>query len=248
MSGIITPISATELGAISSFVVVYNTTIAVTVRLGRIRANNKTYILAVDTPHTMTSLAAGFDLHYIYIDDSADTAPIPTFIDSIIEPTFNAALNGFYNGDDLCIGVISSLSTGATIAYFEVVVINNNHIRNFLGAIADGQIGNSMLPNGTYQVPNINESSVLVPVNAEEIYLMVQGQDIAGFTTAAAASKEWAIVNTDPIDAPLLDFGAEVTTGYGWIPLGITRDIRMAGDAGDDAGLSVFNAGYGYRR
>jgi len=54
----------------------------VAIELGSIEANGKVYTEAADTTHTITGFTGGFDLLYIYIDDSASTVPNAVIIDS----------------------------------------------------------------------------------------------------------------------------------------------------------------------
>lgn len=249
MTFVITPSVPGGPGDVDGFVVKTSSTTAIALTSGSITANGKRYSLLADTTHTMTSLLSAFDLHYIYIDDSASTGSTAVIIDSTTEPSLDLARRGRYNGDDRCIGAVTSPSGSATVAYFDVLVVNNHHIRNYIARTSSPQLANNMLPaSGVWQTPNLNQSSVVVPVNATEINLQLAGGDVAAFAFSAAASSEWAAVNTSLSDAPNSAAGFDTVNHIFWLPLAASNNIQIGASTDDDALLSAFSNGYGYER
>jgi len=227
------------------FVPKYKTATSATITAGNIEANGKFYQLALDKTHSMTSLLSGFDLHYIYIDDSASSPPAATIIDSTTEPIWSNSKRGHYNGDDRAIGVVTSHAGAATILYFETIQISSYLIRNI---VFRSELGLNMNPNGTWQTPNTNESDVIVPVNAVEIsvHLKINRTGASGF--GSWASNEFAVAQTDFLLVPRYIRGSGNNEVSAWGYLGASRKIKMAGV---DEGTNDFSAwcdGYGYSR
>jgi len=239
-------------GLIEGFFVRYLSTNSVSILGGKVNANGKTYTLADDTKtHTITGFTGGYDLHYIYIDDSASTAPTPVIINSTVEPAPPdlARGRGRYNGDDRCIGVAVEKPGGNVLAFFEIIIINQKHIRLLIGRFDTPRLAANLVPDGNWQEPNESNSDVVVPVNATEINLHVESQDLApsANSVVAGASLEWATINTSTIVAPLLGFSFGNIIIVDWIPLGVTREVQIAGDADDDK-VAAFVSGFGYDR
>lgn len=230
-------------GDLEGFAVEYSSTTAVAIKLGHVRAKDKYFILETDTTHTMTSLATGFDIHYIYIDDSASTTPIAVIIDSTTEPTYSTDNRGWYNGDDLCVGAVISPAGSATVAYFSTIY-NAKEVTYHYGRGSFPQIANSMDPDSTWQTPNVTQSSVVVPVNATAIKVYMRAQDIGANCSARATSKEMASVNTTITDGDI-DFGGyQFLDDNGWVILGFSRDIEIAGTNDDDISLGCECMGF----
>lgn len=235
------------LGAIENLIVKYNTTTAVIITAGYCEANGKYYEFISDQSHNLTSLAAGFDFHYIYIDDSASTPPTAVIIDSIAEPAYDAAKQGWYNGNDRCIGNIMSPAGGAIIDYFDVMANNNKHIQCGMQLNSFPTMASSMNPDQTWQIPDDNDGDVVTPVNAVKIRVMMTTQDSSAITWAQVASKEYAD-NSVEIERNM-HFSAYNNQAVSfWFQLGISRQVRISGNSDDDNLMNLFCTGFGYER
>jgi hypothetical protein len=239
------------LGHVDGYVVKYSSTTAITVTSGSIEANGAVYALAADATHNMTSLAAGFDIHYIYIDDDASTAPTAVIIDSTTEPAWSDSLRGWYNGDDRCIGAVRSLAGAATIEYISVKVVSDKYLEVDVGRRDD--LASNMNPDGTWQEPATSNFAPLSPVNAVSYKLYMNSTDTGGVPTGVYCSNsEMAAVNTSVILGQFEWFtysdttASSVTTPF--LPLGVSRNIKIAGSDDDDNNLSAGFRGYGYSR
>lgn len=237
------------LGSSDGFIVRYNTTTSVKITSGSIEANTKSYTLASDTTHTFTSLASAFDFHYVYIDDSASTAPIPVFIDSITEPTFSDSKRGWYNGDDRLIGVVHSPAGSAIISYFSTDILSQKNIRNIVGRSALPVVASNMNPAGAWQVPNTNDGDIVTPVNATSLQLSMNNTDLGSTVALYATSKEQGDVNAGVTNGSFESNLSETSTIMtDWIALGATRKIYVTGLNDDDNFLTAWAFGYGYLR
>ena len=161
-------------GRAEGFVVKYSSTTAVAITSGLIEGNGSVYTLAADASHSMTSLAAGADFHYIYIDDSGSTAPTAAIIDATTEPSYSDSLRGWYNGDDRCIGVVFSPAASATVAYFDVSEMCDKLIRVVYAV--DNIIAVNLNPTGAWQ-DTTDPASDFSSVNSIELYLLLRGED-----------------------------------------------------------------------
>jgi len=239
-----------KVGDIDGFVVKNNTTTAVTITAGRMEANGKKYVLSADASHTMTSLAAGADFHYLYIDDTASSPPTATIIDSTTEPSLDAAKRGWYNGDDKLVGLVYSPAGSAVVRYFDLVQISPNYARiEFPDFQLDFSLASAMVPSGSWQTPDDNESSVFTPVNAKEIKLRLIGSD------STPATSELSCLNSeDAATYPVITRSPYYVRNYddnyfiNWVILGASRKIKIAGGVTDDNALYCWMSGFGYER
>jgi hypothetical protein len=241
-------LSAVSPGFADGFVVKYNNTTSVTITSGSILANGKFYTLPLsDVVHNMTSLASAFDFHYIYIDDSESTAPDAVFIDSTTEPAYSIAKRGWYNGDDRCIGTLTSTDGAATIDFFETVALSDNYIRN---TALKYDLAQAMDPNGAWQTPNILECSARTPVNATELLLNMRGEDLPDqLGELAWRSSEGAAIVTQPFTSPFFIAGPNrIYMTFPWGALGASRNIKIFGGDNDNNAMYARVVGYGYSR
>ncbi len=237
-------VGITSLGDIEGFVVTYSSTTAVGIKAGKIFAKDTTYILAADTTHNMTSLAASFDYHYVYIDDSVSTSP-PTavIIDSTVEPAWSDDSKGWYNGDDLCIGVVASPAGNAIVASF-TTMYNGKEVTYQYGKSDILQMASDMNPDSTWQTPDDNDGSVATPVNAKAIKIVLTATDVGANCAARASSSELAALKTTITDGDL-DFGGyNFISDVGWVVFGSSRNIKIAGTNDDDDALSCWCNGF----
>jgi len=232
-------------GDIEGFYPIYNGTTDVDLKAGKIGANGKYFVLEGDATHAMTSLASGFDHHYIYIDDSASTSGgIPTIIDATTEPTWSDAKKGWYSGNDRCIGSVISPSTGATVAYFDTEVLSNKSIRYTYNYADIPQMATSMSPTGAWLTPDNNDGNLVTPSNATSIYLRLYNTDAGTTVRLYACSAEYSAVHSADTGAPIDRIGDSQVAIQGWLALGATRNIKISGDDDDDNNLSVWCNGF----
>jgi hypothetical protein len=236
-------------GYADGYVVKYSSTTAVAVTSGTINGNGAVYTLAADTTHNMTSLAAGADFHYIYIDDSASAAPTAVIIDSTTEPTWSDSLRGWYNGDNRCIGVVYSPAASATILYFYLLEVSDKLIRvEFPQYPTYFQLASNMNPTSTWQTPDDNESSVFTPVNAVGIRLRLVGADVGALAGVNWVNNESAALHTGLDESPNYQLGYEQVNNVSWGTLGTSRNIKIAGVDTDDNALTAWMSGFEYSR
>lgn len=236
------------LGDVNGFVVKYSSTTAVAITAGSIPANGIFYTLASDTTHTMTSLASGFDHHYIYIDHSASTSPTAVIIDSTTAPTFSVSKNAWYNGDDLMIGVVVSPPASATVGYFDTEVLSNNTIRNKTPMISFPQMATNMNPDGTWQTPDDNDGSVITPVNATLIFLRMNNSDVGSTGSFHAVSSEQSAVISNLGESSAYTIYSESARFETFVILGASRNVKIAAANNDDSFLSTWCTGFDYTR
>jgi hypothetical protein len=246
--GGVNPANLAIPGRADGFVVKNSSNSAVAITAGKVEANAKLYALAADTTHAMTSLAAGFGRHYIYIDDSESSAPVAAIIDSTTAPTKSVPKNGWYNGDDRCIGFCYSPAGGATIIQFGIVAQSGQKIRMFFSVVSSVEfnLATNMSPNGAWQTPNVRESSAILPPMAEELFVWMQNSDVGGQVTIAAVQSELAAgtFTNGHFYVAINVQGAD----QGWIPLGASKNIKISGEADDDNALFAYINGVGYSR
>lgn len=248
---IITPVnaitSAMRQGYADGFAVKYNSATAVAIASGNFECNRKLYTLDSDITHTMTSLAAGFDFHYVYIDDNVSSPPIPTIIDSTTEPVWDDARRGWYNGDNRLIGVVNSPPASATIDIFSTLNISEKSIKNSL-TVGNAIIALNQAPNGAWQTPNTSESDVFLPVNAVAMRLHMQAQDALSLCRAMWRNNEMAALDALPANTPNQFRGYDYFFGGLEGALGASRKVKIAGEPDDDLVLSAWITNYTYAR
>lgn len=105
-------------GTIYRMYVQYVDSDTVQVTPGYCEANSKYYEVAEDTDYDLGSIPYGEDYVYLYIDDSASSAPSITFTDSTTEPSWDDDKLGWYNGDDRCVGALYTEADTSTIHEF----------------------------------------------------------------------------------------------------------------------------------
>ena len=102
-----------------------------------------------------------------------------------------------------------------------------------------------MTVTGAWQSPSTNTSTAGPDVfDAVELYL--QNQDVGGGVLLSATSAEMAAAESNVVlGAQVLSDSAteEDDQTQGWVKVGASRDIRVAGDNDDDDSLDVFLTG-----
>jgi hypothetical protein len=237
--GFMSPIS----GGVVGFVVYYSSATVIGIKSGSIFAKDTLYTQNTDRTHNMASLAASFDHHYIYIEDSTSTPPLASIIDSTTEPTWSDDNQGWYNGDDLCIGVVVSPTGNAIVAPF-TTMYNGKEVTYQYGKSDILQMASNMNPDSTWQTPDDNDGSVVTPVNAKAIKIVLSAADIGANCASRASSAELATLKTTITDGDL-DFAAyNFSSDVGWVVLGASRNIKIAGTNDDDNSLSCWCNGF----
>lgn len=238
-------LEASKRGFIDGFVVKYYDTTNVTITAGALEANGKYYELAADTQFAVGGLGAGYDVHYIYIDDAASSPPTPSFAASITEPTYSPAARGWYGGaGNRCIGAVISPVTGPTITYFNSESDGGKEVRHTVGSTKLLQLATNMNPDGTWQSPNTIETSLILPVNAIAVKLLLYNSDIGSTAILYAASSEMAAVNTSVLDGQINILGYNEAQSWDWVSLGPSRNIKIGGRDDDDNALNAFCVGF----
>lgn len=221
-------------GMIHRAYVTYKDSDEITVKTGFGECNGEFWEITSDTDVDLSStLPGGEDIIYIYIDDSASSYPTPTIIGEPNEPSWSDTTQGWYFGDDRCIGAVWSPSSGATITGFLAYEDGKIHHTDITK-----QIGTNMEPDSTWQDTTL-ACSDYVPVNATHVRVQAGGYDFSPSKTTAVVKIRPKELTYDPVNG----------IGYGtvwvkdWIPLGASRDIEVYGQDDDDT-LNVYLHGW----
>jgi hypothetical protein len=236
---------AGQLGYIQGFELSYTSNTSVQITGGGINCYDKFCLSVGNIIHTVVNYSNG-GYTYLYVSYSASSNDSIVFIDSTTAPTWSAILQGYYNGDDRCIGALYC-DGAATISQF-MLTSYGNYVRYELSPRIS--IASSMDPTQTWQIPDDFESSVKLPVNAIEVFIAITGADADNTAGVYATSYERATAfDTTTSGNTLFFLGREGTVGgVGWISLGETRNIRIAGINDDDNSLQALIVGYCIRR
>ncbi len=233
---------------IDGFVVGYSDTDVVSITSGNIMANGKYYTLSSDDTHTMTSLSSLLAYHYVYIDDSASTAPTATIIDSATEPAWSGSKRGWYNGDDRMIGLALSPILATTIAPFIANELSGKSISVDTGGINGVDMATTQVPDGTYQTPNIKDGSEVTPVNATALKFFISNRHIGDRAANHVSSAEFAALVSNLLGSAYYSFGEEWDGGVGIVELGASRNVKIAGDDNDENTQDMEFKGFRYSR
>ena len=236
-----------NLGDVSGFVVEYDTTTDVLISAGKIEANGKVYELSSDDTHAMTGLIATQDFHYIYIDDSASTAPVAVFIDSTTEPAYSFAKQGWYNGNDRCIGVVVSEIGSAIVAPFFAALEGEKVVKYSVDRLTFASMAENFVPTGSWQVPT-NDGDVVTPVNAVQLYVHGRSDDIGSFCEVSAVNKEMGDLHAGKDGAYVYTEAYDRASITSWLPLGSTRKMYIAAQGDDDNALTFQSLGWAISR
>jgi hypothetical protein len=199
----------------------------------------------------LTSLAAGYDMHYIYADKSASSSSTLTVYDETTEPVKNETKRGWYhptNTSDRLLGEVKSPAGSAIIAPFD---------RISYGAVTrtfqeQENFALDMDPDGTWQTPNISELSALIPVNSIEAFIRLQGRRNNSFSVPIWLNNEVISIMSGHTTSPFYQpFYTSTFAGAGsllWGKLGASRNVKVF-DLDDSANaLSAWLGGIGTER
>jgi hypothetical protein len=246
-------------GQADGFLVKYKDSTHIDITAGIFETDGKVITLSANAEDILVStIPAGFDLIYIYVDESESTASSAVFYDDLTEPNDDLTKRGWYhpaNTSDRVVGVVPSYSEAAEISPFFVVDMGR-HIRQTLGPrdsgdinpITDLIIARNMSPTGVYQATNDRESSVVCPVNAGELLIELTNTDAITLVSLYVSNAEYAAAQTTLTKAMAEEFAYERATLREWLALGSSRNIRIGGDNNDDNLLTALVFGYGYKR
>jgi hypothetical protein len=232
-----------DLGRIEGFLIKYEDATHVDIEPGIIKANGSLYTLSSTYNHLMTSLAAGYDQHYIYIDDDASTPPTPTIIDSTTEPAWSHAKNGWYNGDDRCIGAVPSKSAASQLEYFFGYKISDRLVKVMIGGAAF-QLASVMNPNGAWQTPNTQESSYYTPVNAKAVGIRMYNTDAGNPVKMSWTTSENAVITTTPTDVGTRETSYDELMFTTKGALDVSRNVKISGLDTNDNNLGAWVVEY----
>ena len=241
-----TAINNIALGHIRGVYPVYTDTTHVAIQPGQVECNSNTYILTTAVAHEILNFSSG-GFTYLYIDDSESTkGGTPTIIDSTTEPAWSDSKQGYYNGNDRCIGALYC-DGAATLSAFTTQVKGTNV---WVKSIATLQIAAAMNPDSTWQAPGTKESSTVLPVNAILCNVVLLGSDAAGQVANISCCSYEASVQGLPVSYQADVYNQAITRicDTGEITLGASRNIRIAGDNDDDNALYCWVTGYTIRR
>ncbi len=225
-------------GLIKGVVVKYDSDTSVKITTGYGECNGHYFEITGEITHTLTSLGIGEDFHYIYIDDANSEYPDVSIIDSIDEPSWSDERQGWYYGDDRCIGVVWSPDGSSTIMNFQ----NNLHqkyviVNNYLK-----QVLNNGTPDGTWK---FLETTDYIPVNAIAVF-------VHAMNTAPSGKVQVNVARYENISYEILAQSSWLTASQcrGWIELerGDSRDLKWHGDSGDSSNFDVYIYGYQIER
>lgn len=233
-------------GFIEGFMISYNSTTNAYITSGFCEANGKFYQLASNLDHTMTSLTTVAGFRYIYIDDSASTPPTPTIIDNVTAPSWSDAKFGWYNGDDRCVGSIYNPSGSAIVTPMSMIALSPKVIKCMIAPSIS--MASNINPDGTWQTPNVSDGSVVTPVNAIEIHLTDAyntSSDVANFCVTNA---EMATLSSNIITNYIRLKGSLYMWFAGNVPLGASRNIKIAAENLEENTLTCSCSGFTYTR
>jgi hypothetical protein len=229
-------IASTHKGVIFGAYVKYNSSTEITVTPGSGRCNDNFWSITSDTDVNLYSvLPTGEDFLYIYIDDSASSYPTPTIIGSTTEPTFSGTNNGWYNGNDRCIGVVWCDSYG------NIVSFQNNSRNEYIQTSSGKQVLSGGNPSGAYQTL---ETTAYIPVNAAGVYLYAGNTDTNASVRVIVSAYEnlYSSVHEDS------SYGSAGAVGWISLERGWSRDLKWFGNNDDDNNYAIYLRGFRIER
>lgn len=249
------PFSLKEFpGYQQGFVPKYNATTSFKITAGSYEADGDLFSLAADHIHTMTSLAAGFDHHYTYLDKSASSPAVPVFYDETTEAVENIVKNGWYHPvnteDRLVISLYSPGDGTSTLKPFNAVV-EGKSILIMSGLEIFPRMANLQNPTGSVETPNMNDGSVVTPVNADKILINMNSRRAGNIAQIGASTAEYGAVGAAErlvVNSQFYYLDGETAYGNFWLNLGASNNILIGGGFSDDNFLACLFAGNRQRR
>lgn len=235
----------------AGFVVKYKTATFVTITGGSYESDGSIFTLSNEVNQEVSSLASGFDHHYIYLDKSASlaTPAAPTFYDETTEPVFDIARNGYYhptNTKDRLVGEMPSTDGAATLIAGEAIQEGNLiSLETAFGRMPN--MATNFVTDGAYKTPT-NDGSVVTPVNAKNIRFRMQGGEVTAGSSSFASTSEFAAIETNPTNAQVVQELWRFFFTINSMNLGASRNIKIAGAVSDGNFLTCDCVGYKYAR
>lgn len=246
-------------GYADGFVVKYDTTTRVIITAGNFESDGSLFNLAADTTFSPTGLtsASGLVIHGIFLDKSASSPTVPVFYNASIS-TGGAIMiksltkRGWYHNSggivDRLVGLFYKTEAAATIDYHDSIQIGNLIQFN---SKSGSLMASAQNPDGSWQTPNNRDGSEECPENTIELQIEIENFDVSSGVTLAATSAESAAVNSNIQDGSFynqIGLSGEANVVRAWIPLGPSRNIKIAGDASDFSALICVRTGVKYER
>mgnify|MGYP000024875552 CR=1 FL=1 len=195
---------------------------------------------------TISSIPAGTNIVYVYIDYENSTFPYSVAItNTTTAPSYNTNWCGWYVGNDRCIGAI--LTTNRTAGTTPGVV-------RFI-TCADGahiwKVSFYLLlngnPNDTWQSPT-KASSLFLPRNATHGLFAIHGEDDRAGGCISIAPVEYTLMGSSWTRIVLSAGGYDEWSLTDWMELGPSRDIKWFGPDNDDNLNWILICGFKIRR
>lgn len=202
------------------------------------------YIELNDTDVLSGGIPYGEDFIYIYIDYSSVDWSNPLVIDdtattdvigSLTEPTWSDLKQGWYNGDDRCIGAIWTPVDSSTIQYFRRAS-SNKYIINIKKVQDNGN------PSSTWQECEETEENY-TPVNTTAIFITANNRDPNQHVRVAVCTYE---ETAQKLDTAGYTEGA--LSGWLYVNRNWSRKLKWLGYDDDDNSFDVNIYGYEIER
>lgn len=227
----------------------YSGNVTVTVSAGYAQCKDKLFILHNSVVDTISNFSNGA-YTYQYIDYSASTIDNMVIIDATTAPAWSDQYQGYYNGDDRCIGAYYCISA-STIEMFNARPFSSaNMIAIKLGSRI--VLASIMDPTGSWQVPDDAEASTKTPVNAKWGIFEGQCGDTDSsfrFVLATASKAMYDTAIATGYDAVIYGSNQGNSSQNNiFVPLDGSRNVRIGGDNDDDNVLSLKLNGYVFQR
>jgi len=239
----------------------YIDTNTITISRGTISANGTEYRSESIITQDVSGLPNLTNIVYGYLDDSASSSTTNiTVYTSTNHPTYVNALAGYYCSSSTADRVIFAIPyTNSAIAGF-ICSDTGDLVVRYDQPYA---CATNLNPTGGWQIPDLNEASTFLPINASHVYLAMSGDESVQQQLLLAATT-FEMTNTfAEAGVPWLPSGANYTfnqgatlmmagssdTGSGipmsgWMQLGASRNVRIAGENDDENDLGCSVAGW----
>ena len=240
----------------------YVDTNTITIGVGEVSVAGSSYQSYSVITQDVTGLPnSTIGITYGYLDDSLSTGSVVTVYTATNKPAEFLGRIGYYNSaisNDLVLFAIPF--TNSALSGFTC-----NKSGDLIHPYDDKMAcATNMNPNSKWQVPDLAESSTFLPVNASHVYLAMNGDESVQQQMFCAATTyemtnsfqgvtgAWTLPsgsNHTFAGGAMLLLSASSDTGSGipqsgWMPLGPSRNVRIAGEDDDENDLGCSVAGW----
>ncbi|MAS94911.1 MAG: hypothetical protein CMO55_17075 [Verrucomicrobiales bacterium] len=174
------------------------------------------------------------DAVYFYIDHSASSYPSPSFYDSLTEPVWSDSAQGWYDGEDRCVGAILYENATSSLKHTRRI----GDVYYFASQIV---LDDNVNPDGTYNATT-KDVDDYAPVMTYAVEVEMYGQD-GGDKMAARAH---AVANPYSI-AGISGYHKGQATGWLYTGSG-DRSIEIIGENDDENVMKCRMRGYRFER